>query len=226
MTITEKSVDTILIVDDVPSNLNMLVAVLKDRGYSIRCANNGLEALNSVNEFIPDLILLDIMMPGINGLDVCRKLKAEKRTRNIPVMFVTAKAETSDMSEVLAAGAVDYVTKPFAKAELVARVSTHMKLRRAQKDIIELEQRNAVAAMVITANHEINQPLTVLQGNFEVLENTLDKNKLTDKQYKSIEKVNESINKIHKTLEKYRKCDSIDFDTYLKSIKMVTFNQT
>lgn len=119
----------ILIVDDLPDNLQVLAGHLTDAGYEILAANSGPRALALVRNRIPDLILLDIMMPGMDGFQVCEALKADPDSAEIPVIFITARTETEDIVEGLAKGAVDYVTKPFKPAELLARVRTHIELK-------------------------------------------------------------------------------------------------
>ncbi len=122
-------------VDDNPENLRLLGAILEQEGYSIALAVNGAEALQFVQSEKPDLILLDIMMPGDDGYTVCKKLKERQDTKMIPVIFLTARTETNDVVRGFEAGAVDYVTKPFSSAELLARVRTHLELKRAREEI-------------------------------------------------------------------------------------------
>lgn len=129
---------TILIVDDTPENIDVLVGVLKER-YKVKAAPNGEKALKVVEKNPPDLILLDIMMPVIDGFETCRRLKADSRFKDIPVIFLTAKTETDDIVRGFDLGAVDYLTKPFNSAELGVRVNTHLQLRKSQR---EVEQKN------------------------------------------------------------------------------------
>lgn len=130
---------TILIVDDNPENLKILQQLLTAQGYRIRPAISGEFALHVVRSTPPDLILLDIMMPGIDGFEVCRQLKADERLREIPVIFLSALGDTADKVKAFALGGVDYVTKPLQVEEVLARVRTHLNLRHAQK---QLEAKN------------------------------------------------------------------------------------
>ena len=119
----------ILVVDDTPDNLKLMSGLLKDT-YRVKIANGGEKALAiAASDSPPDLILLDIMMPEMDGYEVCRRLKADRRTRNIPVIFLTAKAETQDEEMGLKVGAVDYLTKPISPPIVLARVETHLKLK-------------------------------------------------------------------------------------------------
>lgn len=125
----------VLAVDDRHENLNLIAEILGPEGYEVALALDGTEALNFVRAERPDLILLDVIMPGQDGLEVCRELKADPRTASIPVIFLTAKTETEDLVKGFDAGAVDYVGKPFKPAELIARIRTHVELARARMEI-------------------------------------------------------------------------------------------
>lgn len=121
----------ILMVDDIPQNLQVLTEILmKGNCYEIAAATCGEEAIEAAEELAPDLILLDIMMPEMDGFEVCRRLKASSRARDIPIIFLTAMTEIADIVRGFEAGAVDYVTKPFNAPELLARVHTHLQVRR------------------------------------------------------------------------------------------------
>ncbi|MHC5537406.1 PP2C family protein-serine/threonine phosphatase [Singulisphaera rosea] len=133
-------IPSILVVDDVPANLHLLAGMLKARGYKVRPVPSGRLALAASRKEPPDLILLDINMPEMDGYEVCRHLKADELLRGIPVIFISALNENLDKVKAFATGGVDYLTKPFQMEELHARVETHLKIRRLQ---IELEVSNA-----------------------------------------------------------------------------------
>ncbi len=141
------ALSTILIVDDTPSNLAVVVSLFEDRGYRVSIAQDGEEGMRRAQLLQPDLILLDVMMPGIDGFETCRRLKIQDSTRDIPVIFMTALAMPEQKVEGFRAGAVDYVTKPLQIDEIMARVDTHLKLSAAQKKLAEhneeLERRVA-----------------------------------------------------------------------------------
>lgn len=120
----------ILMVDDNPQNLKILSHMLKKDGYKRIAAQNGVEALNVVQNAQPDLILLDIMMPEMDGIEVCQRLKEQEATKNIPIIFITALTNTSDKLQAFQAGGVDYVTKPFVQAEVLARINVHLSLKK------------------------------------------------------------------------------------------------
>ncbi len=132
--------ERILIADDTPASLALLVAVLEPHGYEILTASSGRDALKIAERAVPDLVMLDVVMPGHDGFAVCRTLKAEEATRDIPVIFLTSKQETKSVLQGFRVGAVDYILKPFQAEEVVTRVATHLKISRLTK---ELQQRNA-----------------------------------------------------------------------------------
>ena len=136
---------SILVVDDTPANLQVLAGMLKDRGYKVRPVPSGKLALLAAGRDPPDLILLDINMPEMNGYEVCEHLKADDKLKGIPIIFISALTEHLDKVKAFATGGVDYITKPFQMEELHARVETHLKLRRLQ---IELEETNAQLSKV------------------------------------------------------------------------------
>src|SRR5664279_962624 len=128
---------TILVVDDTPINIGVISGALKDT-YKTKVATNGEKALAIASgEEKPDLILLDIMMPGMDGYEVCRRLKADPNTRNIPVIFLTGQTGTEDETRGFEVGAVDYIHKPFSEAVVKARVRTHLMLREAHEQIAQ-----------------------------------------------------------------------------------------
>ena len=137
----------ILIVDDNPDNLRLLVNLLSHQGYHVRPTRDGRTALNSARLNPPDLILLDIMMPAPDGFAVCSLLKADERTQDIPIIFVSALNEVFDKIKAFSLGGVDYITKPFHEEEVLVRVRTHLTLRTLQKQLQEqntlLQEQNA-----------------------------------------------------------------------------------
>jgi diguanylate cyclase (GGDEF)-like protein len=130
----------ILIVDDVEDNLEILGDVLTFNGYNVHTARSGELALKRAQEILPDLILLDVLMPGIDGFEVCTRLKADENTRDIPVIFVSAMTDTDSKVTGFKVGGVDYINKPFQRAEILARVNTHISLLRLRQS---LEKQNA-----------------------------------------------------------------------------------
>lgn len=125
----------ILIVDDSLANLQVLGTMLKDNGFNVVAAKNGFEALDFVKKKQPDLILLDIMMPEMDGFETCMKLKQKDATKNIPIIFITALAKTADKLKAFEVGGVDYIFRPFVEEEVLARVDVHLKLKKAMEKL-------------------------------------------------------------------------------------------
>lgn len=171
----------ILVVDDTPANLQLLGGMLKERGHKVRPVPSGKLALQAAAAASPDLILLDINMPGMNGYEVCTELKRQELTREIPVIFISALNETIDKVMAFGVGGVDYVTKPFQFEEVEARVACHLNLRRLQLDLAarneELRQsnddlrrlqelRDNLTHMIV---HDLRSPLSGVIGAMEVI---------------------------------------------------------
>jgi len=164
---SEAQIANIQIVDDNPENLAVLSSMLTKQGYEVRTAINGALALKSARKSPPDLILLDIVMPEMSGYEVCEQLKADERTRDIPVIFLSALGEVQDKIKAFSAGGVDYITKPFQLDEVLARVETHLSLRKLQK---RLEQQNReLDAFAHTVAHDLKSPLAIIIGYTEIL---------------------------------------------------------
>jgi len=147
--------ERILVVDDAPENVQAISAVLRAQGYQVLVATDGTRALDVLAKVRPDLILLDVLMPGIDGYEVCRRLKAEALTRDIPVIFLTAMSEVEDEQKGFDAGCVDYITKPVSPPILLARVNTHLLLKSA-RDFLK-DQNAFLEKEVEKRTHEVQQ---------------------------------------------------------------------
>lgn len=131
--------DLVLLVDDNPQNLQVLGQTLQNDGYEIAMAMSGQEALNFLKDERPQIILLDVMMPEMNGYEVCKELKSIEKLKDIPIIFLTAKIDVDDIVAGFEAGGVDYIAKPFNGRELIARVKTHIELKKAREEIYNLK---------------------------------------------------------------------------------------
>ncbi len=131
----------VLIVDDTPHNLRLLSQMLAEHGYKVRAVTSGARALAAARAAVPDLILLDIRMPELDGIQVCQQLKADRRTRDVPVLFISALDQIRDKVRAFGAGGVDYITKPFQLEEVLARVGTHLALRESQQRLRDANAR-------------------------------------------------------------------------------------
>jgi len=157
---------TILIVDDMPANLEVVTNHLERQGYCAVVALSGEEGIERAEFVRPDLILLDVMMPGLDGFETCRRLKAGERTRAIPVIFMTALADTTDKLAGFAAGAVDYVTKPLNGAEVLARIESHLALYALRR---QLAEQNVQLQLEIDRRAQIQEALQRSNTEFEQL---------------------------------------------------------
>ncbi len=135
---------TILAVDDTPANLDVLAEMLETAGFEISVATTGEQALQVVSAAKPDLILLDVMMPGIDGYETCRRLKALEEMEDVPVIFVTARHDLQAITQAFEAGGHDYVTKPFSKEELLARIRTSLERAVLARDLALLREKSGV----------------------------------------------------------------------------------
>jgi signal transduction histidine kinase len=161
------NIPNILIVDDIPANLKVLGDILKGEGYKVRPVPSGALALQVAEKERPDLILLDIMMPDMDGYEVCRRLKENKLLHDIPVIFISALSETNDVVKALKFGGVDYITKPFRAEEISARVKTHIKLRRQSIELQELNVTKDRFFSIIA--HDLRGPMGGFMGLTDLL---------------------------------------------------------
>ncbi|MDD5184154.1 MAG: hybrid sensor histidine kinase/response regulator [Paludibacter sp.] len=152
---------TILIVDDNPQNLQLLGSIIYEKGYNVSVSSSGLHALESISQQAPDLILLDIQMPEMDGFEVCKILKSNSITKDIPIIFLTAVTDSENIMYGFELGAVDYITKPFNKGELLARVGTHIELKLSKEKLTELNAAKDKFFAII--GHDLRNPAYALK---------------------------------------------------------------
>lgn len=234
----------ILIVDDNYKNLQVLGSTLKEQKYKTAIATNGFEALDFVSKKKPDLILLDIMMPEIDGIKVCEELKQKNELKHIPVIFLTAKTDTQTIQQAFKVGGQDFITKPFKAVELLARVETHLELKK-QRDIIsdmnkyleqQVEERtkelqnaneklnkidNTKSEFLNLISHELRTPLNAIKGFSYIL-----KDAVSDKKYlEFIDEIDQAADKLVKLSDTSLLITSLKFDNFKKRNINVKLNE-
>ncbi len=154
----------ILIIDDTQENIALLVEILQKKGYHISAASSGERGIVIAEKIKPDLILLDIMMPGIDGYETCRRLKSQKKTKKIPIIFVSAKHETDDILTGFSVGGVDYINKPFFEEEVCARIKSQIKIQQLNRKLKKsrnkaIKANNAKSIFLANMSHELRTPM-------------------------------------------------------------------
>lgn len=209
----------ILVVDD-DKKLTLLVrGFLEKEKYQVAEAYSGRMALDAIKEAKPDLIILDIMMPEMDGIEACKRIKADKDTKMIPVIMLTSMSNVKDKVQGLNAGANDYITKPFNPEELIARVKAQLRIKFLENELLRKEEVEAVVKMGIATAHEINNPLTVIIGNLELL--LIKKENLSEEDSTNLNSILESAMRIKEIVSKMINITRVVETEYAQGKKMI-----
>jgi len=212
----------ILVIDDLPENVFLLQDRLEHAGFLVITAYDGKSGIEKAIKELPDLILLDVMMPDITGIEVCKTLVSNETTQGIPIILVTAKSDAEDTKEGLEAGAFDYIKKPFNRVELLARVHSALKLSDANKLLLDAEKKNTFVATVVTANHKIKQPLTLLSLSSAALKRELSKEVISKEAILNrINYIDIAIKEINDVLNQLNAIKDPVLSNYTQDIKMI-----
>lgn len=212
----------ILVIDDLPENVFMLQDRLENEGYEVVTAYDGKTGVAKATSDMPDLILLDVMMPEMTGIEVCKILKQDSATADIPIIIVTAKSGADEAKEGLEAGASDYIKKPFEKVEMLARINSALKLAETHKQMVEGEKRSTYAATVVTTNHKIKQPLTLMSLSSAAIKRELNKEQISKEAILNrLNYIETGVNEITNILNQLNAIKKPLTSEYTKNVKMI-----
>ncbi len=217
----------ILIVDDVPENTEFLEMMLDELGYQPRSANSGKEALQMVEEEKPDLILLDIQMPEMDGYEVCEQLRDNPETTRIPVIMATGQVvDAREKVKGLRSGASDYLMKPVERDELIARIETQLRLKELEDQRVLHEKRILLDQLVTTLQHEIINPLSGILGYSELMLKQMHKRQLKPEEIeKALETIHSSSERIQDVMEKLKSITSFNENQRTDGATMIDLHQ-
>lgn len=214
--------DTLLAVDDNITNLDVMVAILEEAGYNVLSAKSGRTAILLAKKHIPNLILLDIDMPKMNGLQACRFLKQTRSTRDIPVIFVTAMTDNETLQEAFESGGTDYVRKPVNSVELLSRIKSVLDNELLKKSLIEKEKLVGVLEMAGAVCHEFNQPLQAMQLYLDILDAG---NFKENKGPEELDRLREQLDRISGICRKIMRISKYESTDYVDGIKIIDIDK-
>ncbi|HXK50321.1 MAG TPA: response regulator [Clostridiales bacterium] len=216
----------IMIVDDEPLNLRIIDSMLSLESYNTIMIKDSVEAEDMAVKNQPDLILLDVSMPGLSGFEICKRLKVNSMTSKIPVIFLSGQNSSDFVIKGLEAGAQDYITKPFSAPELLARVRTQIELKIMVEKMIEAEQIKALHAAMVSQNHTLNQLTTSILGQTEILEILIKKENLSSKISESTAEIEKAALGIDKIIKKFTNLSKIKYEKYSEKTDMLDLGES
>lgn len=214
----------ILVIDDQPGNVFLLQDRLNREGFKVITAYDGSNGVKKAVEELPDLILLDVMMPGVDGFEACRNISSNDRTKHIPIILVTALNSSEDTQKGFDEGAFDYIKKPFNKIELLARINSALRFSETNQLMLELEKIDTFSATVKKTNHEIKQPLTLINLSVTALKRELDEKDFSKESAKKrVEFIESAVKDILSIMKSMLNIDRIEVTSYLENLKKNEF---
>ncbi len=215
----------ILVIDDLPDNVFLLQDRLEKEGFEVSKAYNGVMGIQKAEEVIPDLILLDVMLPDLSGFEVCKKLTTTEKTKLIPIILLTALTDVENIKAGLQSGAFDYIKKPFNRVELLARINSALRFSEISKVLVEVEKIKTYAATVVTANHEIKQPLTLINLSTAAIRREVVKDNFSPEAViKRIEFIENAARDILTVLEKLGSIRKPVITPYVNDLNVIDLN--
>lgn len=217
-----QSMEKILVIDD-SKVTQMLVRDILVGNYELTFREDGRSGIVAVKKVMPDLVLLDIRLPDMDGFDVCRELKSDQATRDIPVIFITTMDAESERVRGFDAGAEDYVVKPFSLHELLARVRVHLASRKARRQEVELERLNVFREMAVALSHEINNPLTTTYAYIHLLQKELGH--ASEKTQQALAGIQHELGRIRMITERMARATEAVTTNYNSEINMIDLHK-
>ena len=217
-----QQLDTLLVVDDSTPNLDLISEIIEGSGYQVLRAKCGLKAVFVAKQLTLNLILMDIDMPKMSGLEACRILKQSRNTRHIPIIFVTGMTDNDTLREAFESGGTDYVRKPVNSVELLSRIKSVLDNEKLKKQLIEKEKLEGVLDMAGAVCHEINQPLQAMQLYLDILATGTIKEKDFPKE---IEKLRQQLERIAEIFRKIMHISKYECTDYVDGIKIIDIDK-
>lgn len=214
--------NTILIVDDDPINIKIVQAIIEKSGYLAASALDGKECINEAKKSKPDLIILDINMPGLSGIETCSILQKDEQTAKIPIIFLTADTDDRVLSDAFLAGGTDYIRKPANRMELLARIKSVLNQSILQEKLMAEEKTKAILEMAGTICHELNQPLQVIAGYAELL---MMKTANDDSCSKMINKIQAQVDRMSEITMKLMQITRYETQEYVGDTKIIDIDK-
>ena len=214
---------TILIVDDTRISLMCMKEILDKEGYRTFCAGNGEESIESAFSNEPDLILLDINLPDISGIDVCKKLKKNGTTKDIPVIFVTASTEDAVIKEAFDAGGSDYISKPLNNIELLTRIRSVISKKILREKLLEEEKLKSILEIAGAVCHQLNQPLHAISGFSELILLDIDEN---HPHYKAVKTIHDQAQRMGEITSKLQRITKYETMNYLQGTNIIDIEKS